>query len=65
MKLDKIQLFILMANKEIGQRELADIAGVGETTITAGYKRKIRPKTIGKIAKALNVSVDQIILKED
>jgi DNA-binding Xre family transcriptional regulator len=65
MKLNKEALYYAMANAGVGQRELATSAGIGEVTITKGYSRAIRPQTAGKIAKALNVSVESIILREE
>ena len=65
MKLNREALYFAMANKRIGQRELAKLAGIGEVTITKGYSRTIRPQTAGALAKALDVSVESIVVKEE
>ena len=58
MKID-----VAMANKGYSAKELSEKCGVSQITI-ARLKRgvqKARPETVGKIAKALNVDVTEII----
>ncbi|WP_312353922.1 helix-turn-helix domain-containing protein [Aminipila sp.] len=65
MRIDKTALFIAMANKRISQKELAEVSGISSSTISHGFSNTVLPTTIGKLAHALNVPVEQIILKED
>lgn len=65
MKLDKRKLDIIRAKRKIGVNRLAKKAGVGGSTIYAGYERNIDPVSIGKIAMALEVNVEDIITNED
>lgn len=63
MKIDKMKIDVAMANKGYSAKELSEKSGVSQITI-ARLKRgvqKARPETIGKIAKALTVSVEQLI----
>lgn len=67
MKIDKIKLDCAMAEKTYTVKKLSKESHVSQVTIariTKGYQ-KARPNTIGKIAKALDVSIDNIICKED
>lgn len=63
MKIDKTKINIAMANKEYSAKELSEKCGVSQVTITRLVKgiQTARPATIGKIAKALNVPVTEII----
>lgn len=63
MKIDKAKLHLAMANKAYSAKELSKICGVSQVTITriSKDKQKARPETIGKIAKALDVPVIDII----
>ena len=63
MKIDKMKIDVAMANKGYSAKELSEKCGVSQITL-ARLKRgvqKARPETIGKIAKALNVPVEQLI----
>ncbi len=63
MKIDKMKIDVAMANKGYSAKELSEKCGVSQITI-ARLKRgvqKARPETVGKIAKALNVDVTEII----
>lgn len=63
MKIDKMKINIAMANKGYSAKELSEECGVSQITI-ARLKRgvqKARPETVGKIAKALNVPVENLI----
>lgn len=63
MKIDKMKLDLAMANKAYSAKELSRICGVSQVTITRVTKgtQDARPETIGKIAKALDVPVIEII----
>lgn len=63
MKLNIQKLQIAMANACMNKTELAEAAGISKIAVSSYFsgKRKSTPKTIGKIAKALNVSVTEII----
>lgn len=66
MKIDNNKLAIAMANECILCKDLCKKAGIAEVTlrqIKAGT-RNPKPSTIGKIAKALNVKVQEIIVEE-
>ena len=64
MKLNKNKLDLIRARKCAQLKDIAAAAGVSTATIQKGYKRDIAPECIGKIAKALNVDVEEIIVKE-
>ena len=55
------------AVKELNQKELADLAGLEKTTLSCVLTGKSsgRPETWNKIAKALGVSVLDIVIIED
>lgn len=63
MKIDKQKLQIAMANACMNNRDLANSAKISRISISAYFSGKRKPswKTIGKIAKALNVPVTDII----
>ncbi|MBO5245107.1 MAG: helix-turn-helix transcriptional regulator [Selenomonadales bacterium] len=63
MKIDKMKLDLLMADKMYSLKELSKQSGVSQVTviqITRG-RREARPETVGKIARALDVRVVDII----
>ena len=63
MKIDKMKIDVTMANKGYSAKELSEKCGVSQITI-ARLKRGVqeaRPATVGKIAKALDVPVTEII----
>lgn len=63
MRISSDKLHLAMANACINQYELCDKAKIGRPTLTQlkSGRRNPRPATIGKIAKALNVKVEEII----
>ena len=63
MKIDKEKLSIALARKCMGTRDLATATKLGEATIVKirSGKQEARTQTIGKIAKALEVDVSEII----
>lgn len=65
MKINDLKLQIAMANMCIDPIALANKAGLTYPTIKRATQREgTRPSTIGKIAKALEVSVEDLIDKE-
>lgn len=63
MKIDKMKVDIAMANKGFSAKELSEKCGISQITITRLKKgvQKARPETVGKIAKALDVQVENLI----
>ena len=66
MKVNLQKLQIAMANACMNKSELAGSAGISRLTVAAYFSGKRNPslKTVGKIAKALNVPVTEIIETE-
>jgi transcriptional regulator with XRE-family HTH domain len=63
MRIDNHKLDLVMAEKCLTSEQLSVVTGVSQVSI-ARFRRgaqKPRPATIGKIAKALNVPVQEII----
>lgn len=67
MRIDKIKIDVAMANKGYSAKELSERCGVSQITIARLKKgvQEARPQTISKIAKALNVPVENLIDMED
>ncbi len=65
MRLNKAALDLLRAKNCITVKELARKAEISQPTINNGYKRDIDPLPIGKLARALNVRVEDIIIQEE
>lgn len=66
MKIDVGKLKVAMANECLSCKALCEKAGIAEVTlrqIKAGM-RTPKPVTVGKIARALNVKVQDIIAEE-
>lgn len=63
MKVDFQKLQIAMANACMNKGDLAAAVGISRISISKYFsgQRQPSPKTIGRIAKALNVSVTEII----
>jgi len=64
MKVSKDKLDIVMANAGVSMLELSQKTGCTPSTLTKikkGTIKESRPITIGKIAKALDVDVSEII----
>lgn len=63
MKVDFQKLQIAMANACMNKGELAIAAGISRISISKYFfgQRNPSTKTLGRIAKALNVSVTEII----
>ena len=65
MRIDKIKLIVAMANKNITQSQLAEKGGISRNTISnIRCGKSCSGNTAIKIAKALNVSIDELIEKE-
>ena len=65
MKSNSHKIELLLAEKEITKSQLAEKCGLCRQNISTILTRKTcEPKTIGKISKGLNVSIDEIIEKE-
>ena len=65
MRINKEALDMIKAEKRLTNKEIISRAGVGTNILSVGIKRELRPATVGKIAKALNVSVEEIIQRND
>lgn len=62
MKADKDKLFIAMANACMNASDLQKGSGLPRPTLNNVITgRNVRPATIGKVAKALNVNVSELI----
>ena len=64
LELDIKKLLLMQAKACLNTNELAQKAEMPRTTITniVHGKRKATPKTIGLLAKALNVTVEELII---
>ncbi len=65
-KLDLNVLNITMLSKGYSMNKLAEKSGVGKTTISRIFREESipRPETIFKIAKALEINIEELIIKE-
>lgn len=62
MKISKKKLELAMANACLDSKDLAVVADMPRPTLNNAITgRSIRPSTVGKIAKALNVPVENLI----
>lgn len=65
MKADRNKIEIAMARKCMNFNELAKEVGMPlPSTKNVFYGRSVKPRTIGKVAKALGVDVTEIMLVE-
>ena len=67
MKIDNKKLDLIMAQKCLSSEKLSQMANVSQVTIARmrNGSQKPRPMTIGKIAKALGVKVEDLIEMEE
>lgn len=67
MKLDYKKVDLILARKQMMIKELSQLSGIAESALVKIKKGKQipRPATIGKIAKALDVDVTELIEQED
>lgn len=64
MTLDREKVMLRMTKLEINQTQLAERAGVSRQTMSQIMNgRKCKPDLFGKVAKALNVEPEEILLK--
>jgi transcriptional regulator with XRE-family HTH domain len=63
MKVDCIKLNLALAKSCLSMTELSKLSGINKVTLTRIRKERQepKPKTVGKIAKALNVDVTELI----
>lgn len=63
MKIDNEKLDLIMAQNCLSSEKLSQIANVSQVTIARmrNGSQKPRPLTVGKIAKALGVKVEDLI----
>lgn len=65
MKANKYKLEIAMANRCLNPADLENLTKMPRPTINNVISgRNVRPASIGKVAKALEVSVEDLIEKE-
>lgn len=65
MRIDKQKIEILMAEKQMTKSAIRKLCGLPESTMTTIFKRgTAQPVSIGKIARALDVPVREIIVDE-
>ena len=60
MRINRRKYMIARAKACMGQKELVE-AGIPKGTLCRMLKEDIRPKTTGRVAKALGVDVTEII----
>lgn len=65
MKLDKATVELLRAKQCVTLKALAKKAGISQSTINIGFKKDIQPLAVGKLAAALGVEPEDIIVKEE
>ncbi len=63
LQIDRKKLELAMASKCLNFKELKDLANISNSTVTKILENKVplTPKTLGKIAKALNVKPAELI----
>ena len=65
MKLNTAKIKMILAEQEMTRGELADICGICRQNVSVILNRgTCEPKTAGKIAKGLGVSVAEIVKEE-
>lgn len=65
MILNKRAIDLLLAKKKMTVRELIRTSGINAQTYYKGFEEDIYPKTIGKLADALQVEPEEIIIQEE
>ena len=67
MLLDKVKVELAMARKGLNRAELAKTLDVADLTVSKYFRqgRVLNPKTVGKLAKALEVDPSEIIKREE
>lgn len=64
MRVNKQTVEILMAQKCWGREELLKSADISDCTYYKSFGKGVLPKQVGKIARALGVPPEDIIVKE-
>ena len=65
MKTDRKKMMLCMANSCMNLSDLAEVSGLPYPTVkNVLYGRSVRTATIGKVAKALGVKVEDIVETE-
>lgn len=67
LKVDSRKLVLIRAERGLTVENLAKKAGISYKTLFCIEKNKSKPTpiTIGKLAKALDVSLEDLLIKED
>ncbi len=62
MRISKYKISFIMAKKDLMQKDLAELAGMSRGNLSTLINGKnCQPRTAFRIAKALNVSVEEIL----
>ena len=61
MKVSRFKLDMLLAQKDMSAKELSDRAEVTEAFISTFGKKNVSPKYVGRVARALNVAVTDLL----
>lgn len=62
MRLDKTKVLFVMAERDMYQKDLAELSGMSRGNLSTLINGKnCQPRTAFRIAKALNVSVEEIL----
>lgn len=61
MKVSKLKLRLAMARACMTVRELSQKCGVSSKTLANWGKTELNPKIIGKVAKALDIPVEELL----
>lgn len=65
MKVNIYKIKVLMAEKEIGVKQLSELAGISTPGLGGIFRKgKAATVTVGKLAKALGVPVEEITIEE-
>ena len=65
MRIDRSRIEIMLAERGMTQQNLAEKSGVSRQGVNVAIRRgTCAPKTVGKLASGLGVSVSDIIAKE-
>lgn len=66
MNINKNQLLVELARKGWNLIDLADNTGIAYVTLTKAMSRKtLSLKNLGKIARALDIDVEELVIFED
>lgn len=65
MKLNRNKIKLLLAEKLMMTKELCKISGISQVTLRRGYEKNISPLSAGKLAAALGVPVEEIVISEE